>query len=145
MADTINPAVLHQAFQPFPKLDAPLVDPETGLITQSWYFLLIRLWQMVGSSYTPAPTGAVIKQTPTGLLAQDALTGQPIGSVPTPGSPAADQITFITFENSVPPDPVPTLSPTPAADVLALLPPQDSQRSELLLGLMISSMDSIAL
>jgi hypothetical protein len=38
----------HQAFQPIPRLNEPLVDPPTGILTPPWYRLLITLWNRTG-------------------------------------------------------------------------------------------------
>lgn len=82
-------------YQPFPKLDSPLVDPETGHIQLAWQRLLISLWQMSGSGHVAAPNGAVVSQTSQGagapLTVISTSTGEILGTLALanqPGDPA---------------------------------------------------------
>lgn len=147
MADNVNPSAEHQAFQPFPKLDAPLVDPVTGLVTPPWYFLLVRLWQLSGSGLNTTPQGGVLQQTIQGVVANDATTGAPIGEIPS----SIAEVVFETLQQAVPPDPqaenfAPGVPPDPAPDpwlVPVGAPPDPFP--DLLGPVLVASLDSIAL
>lgn len=47
-----QPSTLHQYYQPMPKLDAPLTNPN-GNVSIPWYYFLVSLWQRVGGSNIP--------------------------------------------------------------------------------------------
>ena len=61
-----SPVVL-TSYQPFPKLDAPIVpDPQSGLCGPVWERFFMRLWILAGGQVTAQANGAVINQTPSG-------------------------------------------------------------------------------
>ena len=120
-------SLTHQAYQDFPKLDAPIVDSQ-GFLTFAWYRLIIRMWHACGlsqtawdsTSYLTASSVATNSVTVYGL--GPAGTFVPIGDVPIPGSSAANQITFDTLMVETPHPPSAGLD----LGVLAFLTPQDS-------------------
>jgi len=58
-----NP-VQHQLYQPFPKLDSPLVGAN-GQPSIPWYYLLLALWRRTGGSVVPS-TSAILFDTSAG-------------------------------------------------------------------------------
>lgn len=131
-----NPQLDHQAFQDFPKLDAPMVD-SNGRINFAWYRLFIRMWQALGLNFTSWTGTAFLNATE---IATNPVTvfgigpnGQPvpIGPVPIPGSAAADQIAFEALEKVLLPDPPGAAARTGASGVgvLQFLTPPDPSGS----------------
>lgn len=85
--------LLHQAFQPFPRLDSPMIEPGSGYLTRPWQRLLITLWQKCGGSRTPLPGFVYLTDTGGTLNAWDALTNAPVGTVPIhPDTPRPPQV-----------------------------------------------------
>lgn len=86
-----NSAVVHQAFQGFPRIDSPLVDTATGYITQPWQRLLIRLWQMAGGSFSTIQGSSFTRISPDASSATlvDVATGKDISTIELPVSNAS--------------------------------------------------------
>lgn len=86
-----NPIVSHQQYQPMPKLDAPFVEQDTGIIKSTWYRLLLMIWRRVGGQAPSIQTqNFVILQAPNApagpILALLASSGQSMGSVSAGGT-----------------------------------------------------------
>lgn len=161
-----HPELDHQEYQPFPKLESAFATVDVGGVrlpvelSYSWYFLLIRLWQIVcqngrlqyQNAVTMASTGA------GNLTATNAATGQPIQNVL--AGTTIDSLIAEVLELGVPQDPpVPAAvggmdlsllelvipeSPQPESFPLELVIPE-SPPGDALLPVMISDLGSIAL
>lgn len=98
------PELLHQAFQPLPKLDAPLVYPDSGLITPPWYFLFMRLWQLLGASKLDFQDAQYVASPDP---SQVNAIGSASGTVTPLAVGPAEEIIFQALEETPPGDPVP--------------------------------------
>lgn len=79
--------------QQFPQLGAPLVDPLTGMITTSWYHLLLNLWNRTGQE----PGGLVQITGQIIAYAVDVIqNGPPLGWLVCDGS-AVDRKIYATL------------------------------------------------
>lgn len=164
-----HPELDHQEYQPFPKLESAFATVDVDGVrlpvelSYSWYFLLIRLWQIVcqngrlgyQDAVTMASTGAgnlTATNVATGQPVQNVLAGTTIDSLiaeilqlatppdpPLPSSPGGSDVGLLQLV--VPPDPP---GPSPDLSLLELVPPA-SPEPDLLTPIMIAEMNSIAL
>ena len=126
-----HPQLDHQNFQPFPKLESAFATVEVGgqvlpvQLSYSWYFLLIRLWQIVcqngrlgyQDAVTMASTGA------GNLTATNVATGQPVQNVLT--GTTVDSLIAEVLELGIPPEPLPAaVASGPDLGLLELLVPE---------------------
>jgi len=116
----------HQAFSGMPHLDTPVVD-ENNYLTPPWYRFLINLWQRVGSGFAQLPDAQVVsgQQPGESTIVLNALTGDPVGAIPIPGSSAADQIVIealTLLPAPVQPNQLPDF-PDPLLTINTLIPP----------------------
>lgn len=124
MTTPVNAAVTHQAYQPFPKMSTPLVDPETGMINQAWYMLLIRIWQMVGGAKTTLPQAGNLQQQTDGTVQYvDSSSGANLGAAVIYPGPTADLLEFDTLMKQVLADP--PLPVNIVQNITLLGPPSD--------------------
>lgn len=71
----------HQNLQPFPRLNSPLTDPETGRIEPPWYRFLIGLWQRIGGSSSSFPLSVFAQQEGGTVSLFNSQTGEFLGSL----------------------------------------------------------------
>lgn len=69
----------------FPRLNTPLVELESGIISRPWHRLLIELWKKVGSAFLSVANAVYIGQDPSqvgvSVSAFSATTGNKIGDL----------------------------------------------------------------
>lgn len=114
-----------------PKLDTPVID-DNGYLTPPWYRFMISLWQKVGSGFTQLPISQVVTASSpahTDTIVLNALTGDVVGGIPIPGTPAADQIVMEAI----------TLQPLPDPPDIAPIDIDTVEEQAALLALMLSS------
>ncbi len=49
-----NPATTHQVPSTFPRLDSAVVDPTSGELSKTWYYFLLKFWQLLGGNNAPS-------------------------------------------------------------------------------------------
>lgn len=72
----------HQTYQAMPRLDTPISDPETGLVTIPWYRVFVDFFNRTGAGVISSINSALVTQTP----------GQPVKVV----TPSGNEILTIT-------------------------------------------------
>lgn len=99
MSGAGGPVTLLEGFQPFPKLDSPMVDPQTGICGSAWQRFFMKLWIASGASKVAQPNGASVTQTAqqqgAPLAVIDNATGKQLGTIALvnqPGEPAVPQV-----------------------------------------------------
>jgi hypothetical protein len=81
----------HQAFQPFLKLDSPIID-DRGLASLPHYRLLLTLWQRSGAASSPITGAAYLRVEPNGTISVVSVTtGQVLGTLTLSGPGLPEQ------------------------------------------------------
>ena len=89
-------ALQHQTYQPFPKLNAPIID-DAGNVSIPWYRLLITLWTRSGGSVTNGSVNGTV-QSDGNLQISTKVEGNGIEPIAVAQSP---QIFAPTFQGTL--------------------------------------------
>jgi len=92
---------------PFPRIDVPLVDPDTGLINKHWIDFLRALWERTGAAYGGSITetevlaaSSIAGNTQEALLEFERKPPDALVLVP-PADPQNDDIAKMALFNSL--------------------------------------------
>lgn len=92
----------HDTFAVIPRLDAPMIDPESGVVSSVWYRLFLDFFKKLGGSETQVTSFVFVTESGGGGVATNAATGQPVnlvaGSVSEGAPPETKIATVSPFE-----------------------------------------------
>lgn len=95
MSSNLPPSELvHQAYQPFPRLSYPLVD-ENRIVSPGWYRFLLTIWKKTGGTVSSLPGTLFLTVNAAGqIVASSAADGQPVADIPVvpPVNPKPPQV-----------------------------------------------------